>query len=139
MSRLGDLKETMAGLELLKNEHLTEEFLHGIYLSTARGGIYEYFNLSSVDGMYGLTQAWCDMQFYVSELSDLEMITDTEYNDLIRYVNDTYLKSCDKISMKGGISDVENGKGQRRCNTNCGRDTARTSRRTSKGKDYGNA
>ena len=43
MSRLGDLKETMAGLELLKNERLTEEFLHGVYLSTARGGIYEYF------------------------------------------------------------------------------------------------
>lgn len=139
MSRLGDLKETMASLELLKNERLTEEFLHGVYLSTARGGIYEYFKLSSVDGMYGLTQAWCEMQYFISELSDMEFITDEEYADIIRFVNDTYLKSCDKISMKGGKCDVENGKGQRRCNTNCGRDTARNGAGRRESKDNRNA
>lgn len=139
MLKLGDIEETKAGLEILKNERATEEFLHGIYLSTIRGGIYEYFRLNAVYGMYGLTDAWCDMQYYVSELYDLEMITDEEYNDLLRFINDTYLKSCDKISMKGGKTDVENGKWQRRCNTNCGRDTARNGAGRRERKEDGNA
>ena len=77
------------------------------------------------------------MQYFISELSDMEMISDEEYADLIRFVNDTYLKTCDKIMTKGGKTDDENGKGQRRCNTNCGRDTARNGAGTRKRKDDG--
>ena len=137
MCKLGDIEETKAGLEILTNERATHEFLHGIYLSTVRGGIYEYFRLTMVYGMFGLTDAWCEMQYFISELSDMEMISDEEYADLIRFVNDTYLKTCDKIMTKGGKTDDENGKGQRRCNTNCGRDTARNGAGTRKRKDDG--
>lgn len=139
MCKLGDIEETKAGLDILKNERATNEFLHGIYLSTIRGGIYEYFRLNMVYGMFGVTDAWCDMQYYISDLSDLEMISDEEYADLIRFVNDTYLKTCDKLLKKGGTTDVENGKGQRRCNTNCGRDTARNGAGKRTSKDNGKA
>ena len=138
MCKLGDIEETKATLDILKNERATNEFLHGVYLSTIRGGIYEYFRLTMVYGMFGVTDAWCDMQYYISDLSDMEMITDEEYTDLIRFVNDTYLKTCDKLLKKGGKTDVENGKGQRRCNTNCGRDTARNGAGRRERKDNGN-
>ena len=138
MCKLGDIEETKATLDILKNERATNEFLHGVYLSTIRGSIYEYFRLTMVYGMFGVTDAWCDMQYYISDLSDMEMITDEEYTDLIRFVNDTYLKTCDKLLKKGGKTDVENGKGQRRCNTNCGRDTARNGAGRRERKDNGN-
>lgn len=134
MNKLGDIQETKDALETLKNERKTKEFLHRMYISAVRGGIYEYIELNAVYGVGGLTMAWCDMQYYISELSDLEMITEDEYTDLIICVNDTYMKACEKISTKGGNA---NGKGERRCNTNCRRDT-RGNGTSRKDKDYTN-
>lgn len=133
------ITDTRETLDTLKSRPKAEEFLHHVYISTVRGGIMEYFALAISDGMWGLTDAWCEMQMFITDLNDIEMIDDDEYTELLIFVNDTYLKSCDKLTKKGGKTDVENGKGQRRCNANSGRDTARNGAGTRTSKDNGKA
>ena len=125
------ITDTRETLDTLKSRPKAEEFLHHVYISTVRGGIMEYFALAISDGMWGLTDAWCEMQMFITDLNDKEMIDDDEYTELLIFVNDTYLKSCDKLSKKGG---KPNGKGERRCDVNSRCNTSRNGRRTSESK-----
>lgn len=134
MAKLGDLSETRSALDLLKNERKVFDMLHAFYVSSLRGGIYEYITICSVD-LLTLSGAWTEMQFYIDEVYDVELISTSERDDLVRFLNNTYLECCEKIIIKKG--DIANGKSERRCDVNSGRDTKRNCGRTSKGKTDG--
>ena len=126
MLKLGDLNETKTALDLLKNERKVFDMLHEFYIMSLRGGIYEYITICSVD-LVTLSGAWTEMQFYIDDVFDVELISTTERDDLIRFLNNTYLEYCEKIIIKKG--GKPNGKSERRCDVNSRCNTSRNGRR----------
>lgn len=113
-------------IQLLKNEKKVALFLRHVYIETVKGAILEYF----VDN--NIFDAWSQMQFFVDDLYMDDLIDDEERQDLVRFVNSVYLEFCDNSSkLRNSIIDIQNtlergfnnGKGERRRNTNCGRNT----------------
>lgn len=129
-------EELKKNLSKLKDEDAVYSFLHHIYMETVKGTILEVFTEENI------FDAWADMQFFIDDIfTETDLLTETEREDLIRFVNTVYLEfSEDKTRLKNSIIDIQktlykergldNGKGERRRNTNCGRDTQRNASRT---------
>ena len=122
-------------IDLLKDEKAVAKFLRHVYIETIKGAILHVFCDNN------LFDAWAQMLMFVDDLYTDDLIDKDELDTLTRFTNSVYLEfSEDKTRLKNSIIDIQNtlergsndnGKGERRCNIDSGRDTCgnETSRR----------
>ena len=115
------------GLELLKDENSINAFLRHVYIETIKGAILQVFCDNNI------FDAWAQMLMFVDDLYTDGLICKGELETLTRFTNSVYLEfSEDKTRLKNSIIDIQNtlergtsdnGKGERRCHIDSGRDT----------------
>lgn len=114
-------------IDLLKDENAVKKFLRHVYIETIKGAILHVFCDNNI------FDAWAQMLMFVDDLYTDALIDKDELDTLTRFTNSVYLEfSEDKTRRKNSIIDIQNtlergsndnGKSERRCNIDSGRDT----------------
>lgn len=114
-------------IDLLKDEKAVAQFLRHVYIETIKGAILHVFCDNNI------FDAWAQMLMFVDDLYTDDLIDKDELATLTRFINSVYLEFGDeKTRRKNSIIDIQNmlergsndnGKGERRCNIDSGRDT----------------